>query len=72
MRDMTSNTAGTKEWMDSIRGLTLTAYVEDLDIGFVLSGADSSVADRRAWAKASLQGLERWEAEHGLGRGDVV
>ncbi len=71
MQLLTSNSAGTKEWIDSMRGYTLSAYVEDSP-RLVLVGSDTPGADRQEWARASLEGLERWEAEHGLGRGDVV
>lgn len=66
-----SNSAGTKEWVDSMRRYTLSAYAESTT-RFILVGSDTPGADRREWARASLEGLERWEAEHGLGQGDVV
>ena len=29
-------------------------------------------SERREWSLASLEGLERWEAKHGLGQGDAI
>lgn len=66
-----SNSAGTKEWIDSIKRFTLSAYVES-PTRLILVGSDTPDADRREWARVSLEGLERWEAEHGLGQGDAV
>lgn len=67
--ELKSNATGTKEWTDL--GFRLSAYVEVGAGRLVAPAAETSASERQEWAQVSLSGLERWEAEHGLGQDDV-